>query len=74
MFRMKGDIYMEKAALEAINRMQAAFAGEAERLELENEDDVAAMVREIRKERWEKKYAGAGCHERKQQRKRTNSS
>ena len=41
-------------ALEKIGR---AFEGEAERLGLENEDDVVAMIREIRKENWEKNNA-----------------
>ena len=38
-------------ALEKIGR---AFEGEAERLGLENEDDVVAMIKKIRKENWEK--------------------
>ncbi|MDR1542403.1 MAG: AbrB/MazE/SpoVT family DNA-binding domain-containing protein [Clostridiales bacterium] len=49
--------YVENAAMVAINRMQEAFAGEAERLGLETEDDAAAMVKEIRRDRWEKKHA-----------------
>jgi len=52
-----GRYYVENAALVAINRMQEAFAGEAERLGLKNEEDVAAMVKEIRRERWEKRHA-----------------
>jgi len=42
-------------ALEKIGR---AFEGEAERLGLENDDDVIAMIKEIRKENWEKNNAG----------------
>jgi len=38
-------------ALEKIGR---AFEGEAERLGLENDDDVVAMIKEIRKAKWEK--------------------
>ncbi|MDR1875115.1 MAG: AbrB/MazE/SpoVT family DNA-binding domain-containing protein [Synergistaceae bacterium] len=50
-----GRCYFENAALVAIERMQKAFAGEAERVGLKNEDDVVRMVREIRRERWEKR-------------------
>jgi AbrB family looped-hinge helix DNA binding protein len=49
-----GRYYFENAALVAINRMQEAFSGEAERLGLKGEDDVVAMVKEIRRDRWEK--------------------
>jgi AbrB family looped-hinge helix DNA binding protein len=52
-----GRYYFENAALIAINRVQEAFAGEAERLGLKDEDDVAAMVKEIRRDRWEKQNA-----------------
>ena len=52
-----GRYYVENAALIAINRMQEAFKGEAERLGLKNEEDVVAMVKEIRRDRWEKKNA-----------------
>jgi hypothetical protein len=41
----------------AIDRMQEAFAGEAERWGLQNEDDVVAMIKDVRRERWEKKHA-----------------
>ena len=58
LFIEDGDrFYVENAALVAINRMQEAFAGEAERLGLQNEDDVAAMVKEIRRSRWEERRA-----------------
>jgi AbrB family looped-hinge helix DNA binding protein len=52
-----GRYYVENAAMVAINRMQDAFAGEAERLGLETEDDVVAMVKEVRHDRWEKNRA-----------------
>ena len=52
-----GRYYVENAALVAINRMQEAFKGEAERLGLKNEDDVVEMIKEIRRERWEKNHA-----------------
>ena len=46
-----GRYYVENAALVAINRIQEAFAGEAERIGLVDEDDVLAMVKDIRHER-----------------------
>jgi AbrB family looped-hinge helix DNA binding protein len=52
-----GRYYVENAALVAISRVQEAFVGEAERLGLKDEDDVAAMVKEIRRDRWEKNNA-----------------
>jgi len=42
------------AAFEKIGR---AFIGEAENLGIETEDDVIAMIKEIRKENWEKQNA-----------------
>jgi AbrB family looped-hinge helix DNA binding protein len=58
LFIQEGDrYYVENAAMVAINRMQEAFAGEAERLGLQNEDDVVAMIKDIRRDRWEKKHA-----------------
>jgi AbrB family looped-hinge helix DNA binding protein len=52
-----GRYYVENAALAAFNHMQEVFIGEAERVGLRNEDDVAAMVKEIRRDRWEKRRA-----------------
>ena len=46
-----GRYYVENAALVAINRIQEAFEGEAERLGLKDEDDVVDMVKKIRRER-----------------------
>jgi AbrB family looped-hinge helix DNA binding protein len=58
LFIQEGDrCYIENASMVAINRMQEAFAGEAERLGLQNEDDVVAMIKDVRRERWEKKHA-----------------
>ena len=37
--------------MEALREAQAAFAGEAERVGLETEEDVVAMVKELRKDR-----------------------
>jgi len=42
----------------AFENAQKAFEGEAERLGLENDEDVVAMIKEIRKENWEKRNAG----------------
>jgi AbrB family looped-hinge helix DNA binding protein len=49
--------YVENAAMVAIDCMQEAFAGEAERLGLQSEDDVTAIVKEVRRDRWEKRHA-----------------
>jgi AbrB family looped-hinge helix DNA binding protein len=50
-----GRFYFENAALVAITRAQEAFAGEAERLGIKNEQDVVDMVREVRRSRGAKK-------------------
>ena len=42
----------------ALEKIGKAFEGEAERLGLENDEDVVAMIKEIRKENWEKRNAG----------------
>ena len=52
-----GKVVMENSSLVALNAIQQAFSGEAERLGLKDEDDVVAMVKEIRKEMWEKRNA-----------------
>ena len=58
LFVEDGDrFYVENAALVAINHMQESFTGEAERLGLKDEDDVAAMVKEIRHDRWGERHA-----------------
>ncbi len=43
-----GRIVMENAAMVALKTAQDAFRGEAERLGLESEQDVAALVKEVR--------------------------
>ena len=40
-----GRIYMMTSSMEALREAQMAFKGEAERLGLKNEDDVADMVK-----------------------------
>jgi len=46
-----GRIYIINSSMEALKEAQAAFAGEAERVGLKNEDDVVAMMKEFRKKR-----------------------
>jgi AbrB family looped-hinge helix DNA binding protein len=53
-----GRIVIVNAAMVALKEVQEAFSGEAERLGLENEDDVVAMVKEIRHEMWEERHGG----------------
>lgn len=47
----QGRIVMMNSSMEALRKAQAAFAGEAERLGLENEQDVSDMISELRQER-----------------------
>jgi len=49
------NIIITNAAMAAFAELQEAFAGEAERLGLKNEDDVVTMVKDVRRERWEKR-------------------
>ena len=46
-----GRIYILNSSMEALKEAQTAFAGEAERAGLKNEDDVVAMMKEFRRER-----------------------
>ncbi len=48
---------MENSTRLAIREAQAAFAGLAEELGLETEEDVINLVKEVRQEMWEKKRA-----------------
>ena len=50
-------IVLMNPTMMALEKIGRAFEGEAERLGLENEDDVVAMIKEIRKENWEKRNA-----------------
>lgn len=45
-----GRVYMMNSSMDALREAQRAFAGEAERLGLKNEDDVMAMIKELREE------------------------
>lgn len=47
----QGRIVMMNSSIEALRKAQTAFAGEAERLGLKDEQDVADLVSELRRER-----------------------
>lgn len=49
----QGKIVMMNSSMEALRKAQAAFAGEAERLGLKDDQDVADLVNELRRERRE---------------------
>ncbi|MCL2501385.1 MAG: AbrB/MazE/SpoVT family DNA-binding domain-containing protein [Defluviitaleaceae bacterium] len=50
-------IFVTNAAKAAFTNMRTAFAGEAERLGLTDEQDVVALVDEVRGEMWKERYA-----------------
>lgn len=51
-FIQKGkDIVIQNSAMLALEKIQKAFEGEAERLGLETEDDVVEIIKEFRKNR-----------------------
>ena len=50
-------IVVANAAKIAFANMRVAFTGEAERLELKDEQDVVALVNEVRQEMWDERYA-----------------
>ena len=47
----KNDIVIKNSAMLALEKIQDAFDGEAERLNLETEEDVVKMIKEFRKNR-----------------------
>lgn len=52
LFIKKGnDIVIQNSAMVALEKIQNAFDGEAERLSLETEEDVVKMIKEFRKNR-----------------------
>ena len=52
LFIQKGkDIVIQNSAMLALEKIQKAFAGEAERLGLKTEDDVVEMIKNFRKTR-----------------------
>lgn len=55
LFFQKGDeVIIKNSAILALEEIQEAFEGEAERLNLETEDDVVELIKEYRKERKKK--------------------
>ena len=46
-----------EVAKTAFATMRTAFAGEAERLGIKDEQDVLALVDEVREEMWKERYA-----------------
>ena len=50
-FEQDGRIIIENSVMLALKDAQDAFRGEAERLGLKTEEDVVAMVKEVRRER-----------------------
>ena len=55
LFIKKGnDIIIKNSAMIALEKMQDAFNGEAERLELETEEDVIEMIKDFRKNKRKK--------------------
>ena len=49
-----GKVYILNASMEALRKAQAAFAGEAQRVGLKDENDVITMIKELRRKRKEK--------------------
>ncbi len=47
----EGRVILMNSSMEALRKAQAAFAGAAEEAGLKDEDDVAAMVAQLRRER-----------------------
>jgi AbrB family looped-hinge helix DNA binding protein len=47
----RGRIFVMNSSMEALRKAQEDFAGEAERLGLKDEQDVADMISQLRRER-----------------------
>jgi len=52
-----GRIYFENAALLSFNRIQDAMAGEAQKAGYNSPEEMNELVKEIRKEMWDERYA-----------------
>ncbi|HBE78659.1 MAG TPA: AbrB/MazE/SpoVT family DNA-binding domain-containing protein [Firmicutes bacterium] len=52
----EGKVFIANASLVALKKIQVAMEGEAEKAGLKTEQDVADLVKSIRKELWEKNY------------------
>lgn len=46
----EGKVVIMNASLAALKKAQKAFEGEAEKLGIQNEDDVVKMIKELRRE------------------------
>jgi len=55
-FEENGRIVMENSISIAFQKVQEAFAGEAEHLNLKTEQDVVDLVKAVRREVWEEKH------------------
>ncbi len=55
-FEENGRVFMANASLVALKRMEKVMEGKAEKAGIRNEDDVVALVKEVRRELWEKNY------------------
>ena len=53
-----GRVIMENSVRVALKEVQNAFQGEAKRLGLKNDNDVVAMIKEVRRKRQAKTNAG----------------
>jgi AbrB family looped-hinge helix DNA binding protein len=53
-------IFVENSTHIALKQAQAAFAGLADELGLQSEEDVVELCKEVRKEKWEKHHANNG--------------
>ena len=49
-------VFIANASLVALKRMEKVMEGKAEKVGIKNEDDVVALVKEVRRELWEKNY------------------
>ena len=45
-----GRVYMMNSSMDALREAQRAFVGEAERVGIKDDDDVMAMIKELREE------------------------
>ena len=55
-YEENGRVFIADASLVALKRMEKVMEGKAEKASIKNEEDVVALVKEVRKELWEKNY------------------
>ena len=53
-YEENGRVFIANASLVALKRMEKVMEGKAEKAGIKNEEDVVALVKEVRKELWEK--------------------